>query len=129
MALGAALGALVLVAVLVLLLAGGGGDKPGASGEREASAKPPPPPQLPRGGRTLLPDKRIVAFYGAPQDDELGELGIGSPSRAARRLTRQARGYQSKTRGWGGGRLGALEGEAMPSSARPSSWGVGKTHA
>jgi hypothetical protein len=36
----------------------------------------------------------VVAYYGAPQDDELGVLGIGSPRRAARRLERQARPYE-----------------------------------
>ena len=35
--------------------------------------------ELPRGGRTILPDFRVVAYYGAPQDDELGILGIGPP--------------------------------------------------
>ena len=35
-----------------------------------------------------------MAFYGAPQDDELGALGIGTPAQAARRLERQARPYR-----------------------------------
>src|SRR4051794_32222277 len=97
-ALGAGLGVLVVLAAGTLLLTGGGDDKPAASGKRQARAAPPPPPQLPRGGRILLPRNRIVAFYGAPQDDELGELGIGSPASAARRLIRQSRPYRRKTR-------------------------------
>jgi hypothetical protein len=81
-------------AVLALLLAAGGvlitsGDEEEAP---EASPKPRPA-ELPRGGRRVLPDNRVVAFYGAPQDPELGVLGIGSPRRAARRLERQARPY------------------------------------
>ena len=72
--------------VVVLLVAGGllafGGD---GGGDSEAEA-PPKPPSLPRGGRTILPDFRVVAYYGAPQDDELGILGIGPPRLAARRL-------------------------------------------
>ena len=40
----------------------------------------------------------MVAFYGAPQDRELGVLGIGSPARAARRLERQARPYARRGR-------------------------------
>ena len=40
----------------------------------------------------------MVAFYGAPQDKELGELGIGTPASAGRRLIRQAIPYQRKTR-------------------------------
>ena len=42
--------------------------------------------------------QRVDAFYGAPQARELGELGIGSPAGAARRLAKQARPYQRKTR-------------------------------
>jgi hypothetical protein len=77
----------LLVAGGMLAFGGGGGD---AEGEAQAPAKPP---VLPRGGRTVLPDFRVVAYYGAPQDDELGILGIGPPARAARRLERQARPY------------------------------------
>jgi hypothetical protein len=40
----------------------------------------------------------VVAFYGAPQHEELGTLGIGTPAAAGRRLERQARAYR------GGGR-------------------------
>jgi hypothetical protein len=58
----------------------------------------PKPPELPGGGRRLFPDKRIVAFYGAPQAAELGTLGIGTPAQAGRRLLRQARPYARKTR-------------------------------
>jgi len=79
--------------LVALLVAGGllafGGD---GGGESEADA-PPKPPSLPRGGRTILPQFRVVAYYGAPQDDELGILGIGSPRLAARRLERQAKPY------------------------------------
>jgi hypothetical protein len=39
-----------------------------------------------------------VAFYGAPQDAQLGELGIGTPAHAARKLLRQAAPYGRKTR-------------------------------
>jgi hypothetical protein len=51
-------------------------------------------PQLPRGGRVIFPGKRVVAFYGAPQDAQLGKLGIGTPAQAAAKLTRQARPYR-----------------------------------
>jgi hypothetical protein len=76
----------LLVLAIGLLIAGGGEDGPEASPE-------PRPAELPRGGRTILPGKRVVAFYGAPQDRELGVLGIGSPRLAARKLERQARPY------------------------------------
>ena len=54
--------------------------------------------ELPRGGRRIFPDFRVVAFYGAPQDTQLGALGIGTPEEAGRRLERVARGYVKKTR-------------------------------
>ena len=64
----------------------------------EGAPRAPAPPQLPGGGRRLFPDKRIVAFYGAPQDDALGTLGIGTPAQAGRRLLKAARPYERKTR-------------------------------
>jgi hypothetical protein len=72
----------------VLLAAGGGDESPDASEERARK-----PPELPRGGRSIFPERRVVAYYGAPQARELGALGIGTPERAARRLADQARSY------------------------------------
>jgi hypothetical protein len=74
---------------------GGGSER---TAPKPAAEEAPKPPELPRGGRTVFPDYRVVAFYGAPQDDELGELGIGTPDQAAKRLMKQARPYA------GGGR-------------------------
>lgn len=54
----------------------------------------PKPPELPRGGTEILPRYRVVAFYGAPQDDALGVLGIGTLTRAGRKLKAQAREYR-----------------------------------
>ncbi|MEA2390189.1 MAG: hypothetical protein QOK31_298 [Solirubrobacteraceae bacterium] len=86
----AALSVLGLLLVLIVVLSSGGkGNGPGA---RRAAA-PAPPPQLPRGGRTLLPRYRVVAFYGAPESAALGQLGIGSPALAAQSLRRQAAPY------------------------------------
>ena len=87
-----------LTALLVggFLLAGNGG---GDEGEPAASAQEPPaPPELPRGGRSVLPEHRVVAYYGAPQSRELGALGIGKPDGAVRRLAREARRYGRKDR-------------------------------
>jgi hypothetical protein len=72
------------------------GDTPGDSAPSAAAAAPPP--ELPRGGRDLLPAHRLVAYYGAPQDDALGALGIGSLDQAARRLEDQAEPYVSERR-------------------------------
>ena len=103
----AALGAVAAVAAFAGAVAGahGGGDRergPGATGASTARAAAArgarPPAQLPRGGRTLFPHFRVVAYYGAPQSHEFGALGIGSPDAAARRLRTQARRYARKTR-------------------------------
>jgi hypothetical protein len=77
----------LLVAVLLaggaLVVAGDEADGPSGS----------PAAELPRGGRVIVPANRVVAFYGAPRDQELGTLGIGSPDRVAQRLERQASQY------------------------------------
>ncbi|MEA2310269.1 MAG: hypothetical protein QOE28_237 [Solirubrobacteraceae bacterium] len=89
--------AVLAVAALVSgALAGAGGDDPApaaAPGPR-ASRPAAAPPQLPRGRRTVLPRYRVVASYGAPQDAQLGDLGIGTPAQAARRLAEQAAAYR-----------------------------------
>jgi len=96
-----ALVALVTVAVLLLAvvaIGSGGGSETRAGRDEDEEGSPPKPPELPRGGRRILPDWRVVAFYGAPQNEELGALGIGSPAQAARRLERQARPYARRDR-------------------------------
>jgi hypothetical protein len=89
---GAALLLGVGVVALLVSLVSGSGSGPGVKAA-EAGA-PPPPPELPRGGRTIFPRYRVVAFYGAPQDDELGELGIGPPAKVAAKLEKQGRAYR-----------------------------------
>jgi hypothetical protein len=68
------------------------GSAPPAPGAGEAA------PELPRGGRSVLPEHRVVGFYGAPQSPALGELGIGSPASAAKRLRRQIKPYKRRSR-------------------------------
>jgi hypothetical protein len=82
--------AVVGVLLLVVLVRGcsavvGGGD--------EEASQAATPPQLPRGGRLILPNQRVVAYYGAPQDPELGVLGETEPERAARELVRRSGEY------------------------------------
>jgi hypothetical protein len=70
-------------------------------GDATSAAPPAPPPklaELPGGGRTIFPAHRVVAFYGAPQDKQLGILGIGDLDDAAKKLARVARSYERKTR-------------------------------
>ena len=85
----------ILVGAAGLLLAGcgGGSDTPKADQKAKAKPKPTATPTPP-----ILPDKRVVAFYGNPAADELGILGIGSPDLAGRRLLRQAKRYERRTR-------------------------------
>ncbi len=91
---------LLAVPAFAFAACGGGEDKAAAEEEGgKAAVAERERPELPGGGRRLFPDKRIVAFYGNPRDDELGVLGIGSPAQAAKKLVRQARGYQTKSRG------------------------------
>lgn len=90
-----------LVGTVVFLVAGGGSGTglEKAVVKARSKAQPPPPAELPRGGRTLFPRNRIVAYYGAPQSAELGALGIGTPDQAGRRLLRQMRLYRDRARG------------------------------
>jgi hypothetical protein len=83
-------GSVLVMGVLLLALGGGDDPKDGA-----AAKKPPAPPQLPGGGRTIFPGHMVVAYYGAPQAKELGELGIGPPAKAGARLLDQAKEYET----------------------------------
>jgi hypothetical protein len=80
---------LVLALLLVAIVSLGAG---GSGGEREETPAKPPP-ELPRGGRSVLPEFRVIGFAGAPQAEGLGALGIGTLDSAAARLDRQARPY------------------------------------
>jgi hypothetical protein len=92
------LGVLAAVALGTAVLLGSGGENQPRRTAADDAAMPPPPSGLPRGGRSILPEFRVVAYYGAPQSRELGALGIGSPDGAVRRLERQARPYGTKNR-------------------------------
>jgi hypothetical protein len=87
---------LLAVAALLLTHLGGSGAAGGASSG--PASVPPRRPQLPRGGRVVLPDYRVVALYGAPGSAQLGELGIGTPRQAAAKLVAQALPYQRPNR-------------------------------
>ncbi len=80
----------------------GGGEESAQPPPPGASAPPPrpaaAPPELPRGGRSILPEHRILAHYGAPQAEALGILGIGTPAQAGARLEKAARRYAGPRR-------------------------------
>ncbi|HET6551180.1 MAG TPA: hypothetical protein VFG79_22125 [Solirubrobacter sp.] len=94
----AAAAALVVIAIELLTGSKAAERSDAGAASAEATPTPTPPPELPRGGRRILPDYRVVAYYGAPQDEQLGALGIGTPAQAAKRLERQAKPYGRKTR-------------------------------
>ncbi len=85
--------ALILLIVLVRGCSAvvGGGEEDAASDQVAA-------PELPRGGREILPRNRIVAYYGAPQDPELGVLGTAPLQVSARRVEARAREYAQRGR-------------------------------
>jgi hypothetical protein len=125
-----ALGVVALVAVVGGIAAGaGGGSDDNGSGD-DAGAKSAAtgaasrPAQLPGGGRRLFPDRRVVAFYGNPRDDELGALGIGTPARAAKRLLKQAKPYNLKARPV----LPAMELVSTVATAAPGDAGLYRDH-
>jgi hypothetical protein len=93
-----ALLALVFLAALPfgigVLVGSGGGQDELAQAQKQTPKRAAKPPELPRGGRSVLPEFQVVAFYGAPQSERLGVLGIGKLSRVGRRLRRQARPYR-----------------------------------
>ena len=112
------LAAIVLLFVLALRSCGAGGDTvvPAASKPLRA--------ELPGGGRTIFPARRVVAFYGAPQSQRLGVLGIGTPQRAATRLKRVSRAYATPQRPV----LPAFELISTIANAHPGDDGMYRTH-
>jgi hypothetical protein len=97
-----ALGVLAAVSAVAGVAVGAGDGSRGQAaggGAVAAGAKQAPElAELPRGGRRIFPEFRVVAFYGAPQARSLGALGIGPPDAAGRRLVRQAAPYAKRTR-------------------------------
>jgi hypothetical protein len=120
----AALGAGLLLVALVIRSCGGGSQAGAPQPPPEIAAARPPVKELPRGGRRIFPDYRVVAFYGAPQDRGLGTLGIGTPAQAAARLRHVAHGYAKKSRP----ALPAFELIATIAAAHPGDDGLYRIH-
>lgn len=116
--------AVLLPAVAVVTIVGRFGADPAPAGPLHIPAlavrlPPLPPPELPRGGFTILPRYRVVAYYGGPPTPALGVLGAGTPDEAAAKLAAQARAYAA------GGRpvMPALELIATVASGAPEKGG------
>lgn len=93
-----AVGVLAAVLVAIVFALRSCGTDTRADAEEPPAAATAVASTLPGGGRRIFPDHRVVAFYGAPQSPELGQLGIGTPAKAAARLRRAARPYERKSR-------------------------------
>jgi hypothetical protein len=95
-------GVAALVVTGVVLASGGGGDgggrSAGVASPSTAAADTTKLPELPGGGRRIFPGRRVVAFYGNPQDPALGELGVGRPAAMLKKLARVAHPYSRATR-------------------------------
>jgi hypothetical protein len=89
--------ALAVGIVLFALVVRGCSALVGGDGGEEAS-EAAAPLELPRGGRLVLPQHRVVAYYGAPQDPELGVLGETPPEQAARKLADRVGRYAGRGR-------------------------------
>lgn len=68
-------------------------DKKGTAG-----AQQPPAIELPGGGTKILPDRRVVAYYGSPGGTRLGVLGGGTPTRIAEAIAEVAQDYDTLDR-------------------------------
>ncbi len=119
-ALGVLAGAIL---VLVLALGSCAGDEQQGAAKLDA-APAPVVSQLPGGGRRIFPEHRVVGFYGAPQSERLGALGIGTPDAAAARLKRAAKPYERRSRPV----LLAFELLATIANAHPGDDGMYRSH-
>lgn len=76
---------------------GEGGDVgPSASGRQgkpSPSPSPSPKPELPRGGRELFPQHRLMGYCGYPGALALGRLGTGDPDQRADEIEKKAEDY------------------------------------
>jgi hypothetical protein len=99
------------------------GSSSGGGEPSSEEAKAAGPVELPRGGRSLLPEYRLVGFYGAPQDDALGALGVGTPAEASKRLLEQAKAYEGRKPV-----MPVYELIATIASAHPGKDGLYRTH-
>ena len=80
-----------------------GTSSPAGSPSAAPSASPTPSaspkgPELPGGGRTIFPERRLVGYAGRTGSTALGRLGIGDADDRARELKRRAKPYAADGR-------------------------------
>ena len=71
----------------------GGPDATASPSATATASAAPVVRELPRGGRSLFPEYRLVGYAGAPLSPALGRLGIGNLDERGRELERRARPY------------------------------------
>ncbi len=64
-----------------------------ASGPSTSASSDSADRTLPRGGRAILGHYRVVAFYGAAGNPQLGALGTASPESIAPKIVQRANGF------------------------------------
>jgi hypothetical protein len=65
----------------------------GNAGTGTTVATASPAPELPRGGRRIFPDYRVIAFYGSGEFPGLGVLGKKPAEQSAEAIIKQASAY------------------------------------
>ncbi|MEU6387889.1 hypothetical protein [Streptomyces sp. NPDC046939] len=79
--------------------ASGTASRPAAPGSRSASPRSASPratrrgPELPRGGRRIFPEHRLVGYCGLPGAAALGRLGTGNLDDRVKEIERRGRAY------------------------------------
>ena len=76
---GALAAALAIGSATAGALTGAGGDRALPPSQAEAPEATPEPVALPRGGRSLFPEHRVVAYYGVPIPSAPSPSSCGAP--------------------------------------------------
>jgi hypothetical protein len=71
-----------------------GSNTPGEQPSQEEASATAARPELPRGGRSLFPNYRVIAYYGTPRTGVLGVLGERGPKKTSSLLLEQSRPYK-----------------------------------
>jgi hypothetical protein len=76
------------------------GTPPAATAAATATPTPTPTPalELPRGGRSIFPEFRVVAYYGNAESPAMGVLGETGPEQAAARVEKAAKPFRREGR-------------------------------
>ena len=91
--------ALVIVAGVGTLVAFSTTSVFGPGNKQSVDATEPTPVEIfPGGGTEILPEHRVVAYYGSPGGTLLGALGGGTPERVAEQVADTALDYDSLSR-------------------------------